>query len=197
MKNHIWSLPIALLLVLANPSVGVSDDRDSKSDNRDSHRDARGPLVEKLRASPLSGYRDIAPPGYVPDPFCTSGGNGGAMGIHFVNGALLFDGVLDAANPEVLIYEPLPGGRIRLVGAEYIYFNGLPPDSVLPPDAPKAVEGHLLNYAGSPNRYGIPWDYLQLHIWAWKRNRNGTFADWNPDVSCDAYDPDQHPQPMP
>lgn len=198
MKTLITGLPLALLLSLALPTTGVTD-------TRDSFRGAfgafggLGPIVQDLRQSPLSSYRNAAPPGYIPDAFCTSGPNGGAMGIHFVNPSLLFDNALDLMNPEVLIYEPLPGGRIRLVGAEYIYFevDDLEPLTVVPPDAPKAVQGHLLNYAGSPNRYGIDWDYLQLHVWAWKHNPNGTFANWNPNVSCDAYDPDLHPQPMP
>lgn len=190
MKTYVWGLALALLLSVAIPTVGISDDENSQPN-------ARGPLVQELRSGWLAGWRNRAPDGYVPDPFCTSGANGGAMGIHFVNAGLLFDNTLDSLNPEVLIYEPLPGGRIRLVGVEYIYFNveSLDPFSVLPPDPPKEVKGHHLNYAGSPNRYGIPWDYLQIHVWAFKNNPNGTFANWNPNVSCDAYNPDRHPQP--
>ena len=195
MTTRIWGLLITLLLSLAGSTVGMSDDHRSEGNGRESQRNAEGPLVQDLRSGWLAGWRNRAPDGYVPDPFCTSGANGGAMGIHFVNGALLFDKSLDLQNPEVLIYEPLPGGTIRLVGVEYIYFNGEAPDAVMPPDAPKAVQGHLLNHAGSPNRYGIPWSYLELHVWAWKHNPNGTFADWNPNVSCDAYDPNLHPQP--
>lgn len=41
----------------------------------------------------------------------------------------------------------------------------------------------------SPNRYGIPVFY-ELHVWAWKANPVGTFADWNPRVPCDDYAPD-------
>jgi hypothetical protein len=39
---------------------------------------------------------------------------------------------------------------------------------------------------GSPNRYGIP-AFYELHIWAWKDNPRGTFADFNPNVTCDEY----------
>lgn len=177
---------VILLLSLGYPTAGVTDD--SKSG-----RHSRGPLVELLRSS-FDGWRDSPPPGYVPDAYCTSGPNGGAMGIHFVNGSLI-DGVLNAAEPEVLIYEPLPGGRIRLVGVEYFYPLGDPPMGPMPPGV--AVNGHLMNLGTAPNRYGIPINYLQLHVWAWRRNPNGTFANWNPEVSCDAYDPNLHPQPDP
>ena len=37
----------------------------------------------------------------------------------------------------------------------------------------------------SPNRYGLG-PFYELHVWAWKKNKKGAFADMNPDVSCDA-----------
>jgi hypothetical protein len=46
--------------------------------------------------------------------------------------------------------------------------------------------GQVFHYTASPNRYGIPAFYA-LHVWAWKENPNGTFADWNPKVSCRDY----------
>ena len=27
-------------------------------------------------------------------------------------------------------------------------------------------------------------NYWEIHVWAWKQNRSGIFADWNPDVTC-------------
>jgi len=46
------------------------------------------------------------------------------------------------------------------------------------------LEGHLFNYVGEPNRYGLP-AFYELHVWAWENNPKGTFADWNTRVSCD------------
>jgi hypothetical protein len=43
--------------------------------------------------------------------------------------------------------------------------------------------GQHFHYVGSPNRYGLP-AFYELHVWAWRDNPNGTFADWNPKVSC-------------
>ncbi|MGQ0835593.1 MAG: hypothetical protein ACT4O5_11885 [Gammaproteobacteria bacterium] len=42
------------------------------------------------------------------------------MGVHYVLPVRIGDGVLSADEPEALIYEPLPGGRLRLVGVEFI-----------------------------------------------------------------------------
>ena len=43
--------------------------------------------------------------GYGPIP-CTSGAEGGAMGIHYVNPALIGDGAIDIARPQAIMYEP-------------------------------------------------------------------------------------------
>ena len=41
-----------------------------------------------------------------------------------------------------------------------------------------------MQYISTPNRYGIP-AFYELHVWAWKHNPQGSFADWNNHVSCD------------
>jgi hypothetical protein len=111
---------------------------------------------------------------------CVSGSNGGAMGIHFANGDLVDDPALDPLMPEVLIYEP-NGDRLTLVGMEYVVIaEAWHANNEMPP----VMMGQSFHYAPSPNRYGMPPHY-QLHIWAWRHNTNGTFADWNPQVSCD------------
>ena len=46
------------------------------------------------------------------------------------------------------------------------------------------LEGHLLNYVGEPNRYGLP-AFYEIHVWAWEQNPSGSFADWNNVVSCE------------
>jgi hypothetical protein len=43
-----------------------------------------------------------------------------------------------------------------------------------------------MHYTGSPNRYGIP-PFYALHVWAWRPNPSGVFADWNTKVSCDDF----------
>jgi hypothetical protein len=60
-----------------------------------------------------------------------------------------------------------------LVAVEYITSKG-----------PASLEGHLFNFNGAPNRYGLG-PFYELHVWAWKANPHGTFADMNPMVSCE------------
>ena len=138
------------------------------------------PLAERVRDA-LDRFQDVsvaAAEGYAPGP-CVSGQGGGAMGIHYVNGDYLSDGAIDLEKPEAVMYEPTAEGTLALIGVEYITFEG-----------PAALEGHLFNLNGAPNRYGLD-PFYELHVWAWKPNPNGTFADWNPDVSCEATTPEQ------
>jgi hypothetical protein len=123
--------------------------------------------------------------GYVPKPFCVSGPDQGAMGVHYVNAALVTDGQLDPERPEALIYES-KNGRLRLVAVEYIVFADAW-DAHNP--KPPALLGQLLNYIAAPNRFGNP-NFYELHVWAWKDNPFGTFVDWNPRVSCAEHSPD-------
>jgi hypothetical protein len=117
---------------------------------------------------------------------CVSGGDFGAMGMHFLNGSLLGDGEVDVAHPEILLYEPLPNGRLRLTGADYLVdaaeWNAKPEHT-----GPPQLMGQLFHLFDSPNRFGLKAFYT-LHVWAWKDNPNGTFTNWNPNVSCDAFD---------
>jgi hypothetical protein len=44
-------------------------------------------------------------------------------GVHYVNGGLVGDAVLDPTRPEALVYQPKPDGGLRLVALEYIVFK--------------------------------------------------------------------------
>ncbi len=64
-------------------------------------------LVDTVRQA-TAGYKDVAAAqaaGYSLFHGCVSGPQGGAMGVHFVNGDVVGDGELDAAHPEALLYE--------------------------------------------------------------------------------------------
>ena len=140
-------------------------------------------LIETVRQA-TEQFRDVgnAAPDYVPILGCVSGPDQGAMGMHFANPSLLGDDVLDPAHPEALIYE-FKEGVARLVGVEFIvradvwHVNHAPED-------PPVLEGQLLQFVDSPNRFGLP-AFYELHVWAWRDNPKGAFVDWNPRVSCE------------
>jgi hypothetical protein len=145
-----------------------------------------GALVNTVRLA-TERFQDVeeaTEAGYADPLQCVSGPEEGAMGVHFGNAELIGDGDLDPQRPELLVYEP-KDGQLHLVAVEYLVFAEAW-DANNP--APPSLLGHLFHYVGSPNRYGLP-AFYELHVWAWKHNPSGTFADWNPLVSCAAYTP--------
>jgi len=116
---------------------------------------------------------------------CVSGEDSGAMGMHFVNMALVGDGELDATRPEIVIYEPMPDGRLKMIGADYLVlassWDGNPNHA-----GPPQIMGQLLHYFAAPNRFGLP-PFYTLHVWAWKKNPTGAFVNWHSNVSCSAF----------
>ncbi|HWV00969.1 MAG TPA: hypothetical protein VN109_07375 [Devosia sp.] len=137
--------------------------------------DDSNPLADKVRAADAR-FSDVAvakSEGYAPIP-CVSGPDGGAMGIHYVNQKLIDDPAVDVAHPEAILYEPGANGALTLVAVEYIT-----------PKGPAALGGQLFTFTNAPNRYGLP-PFYSLHVWAWRDNPMGAFADMNPNVSCAA-----------
>lgn len=119
--------------------------------------------------------------GYVATDHCVVDPELGGMGLHYVNPTLLSDPALDPARPEVLLYEALRGGRLRLVAVEWFAAD---------PDQDVGTDD------GRPSLFGVPFDgpmaghepgmpvHFELHAWIWKHNPAGTFAPWNSRVDC-------------
>jgi hypothetical protein len=94
MKVASWAAGLALLSSLATGQALAADG---------------GPLAEQVRAA-NGRFKDVKAAiaeGYAPIP-CTSGVDGGAMGVHYVNGEYLKDEIPDIKRPQAVMYEPLP-----------------------------------------------------------------------------------------
>ncbi len=143
------------------------------------------PLIDKVHDA-TARYVDINAAfaeGFVTATPCVSGPDTGAMGVHLVLPSRLNAGVLNAAKPEALIYEPMANGSMRLVGVEFIVLASVWATNN-PGGGVPALDGNLLNYIAAPNRYGLP-AFYEMHVWAWEHNPKGSYADWNTQVTCD------------
>ena len=132
------------------------------------------PLTAQVRAA-NDRFKDVAvavSEGYAPIP-CASGVDGGAMGVHYVSEKLLKADMIDIAHPQAVMYEPGSDGKMTLIAVEYITSKG-----------PASLQGQLFNFMGAPNRDGLG-PFYELHVWAWKSNSRGAFADMNPNVTCE------------
>jgi hypothetical protein len=187
----------ASALLLANPPQGTA---------------TAEPSLEQVRAA-TERFRDVKvalAEGYVRDPTdtCDSAemmgkpATLGAMGIHFFRPDLLgisappnprVDGNgthTDFNKPAILIYEPQADGSLQLVAVENLVFQ-------------KAW--HAAGNKKPPRFHGVEWDTMQddpatkideahmfephydRHVWLYRDNPNGMFAQFNPAVSCKAH----------
>jgi hypothetical protein len=187
---------IAVLLLSGSASIAAAQSHDGHSSGSATQQRKPGPhdgaLVKAVREA-TEQYRSVSKAiddGYGLMFGCVSGGDYGAMGLHFVNPARVFDeGKLDLTQPEIVLYEPLPNGRVRITGADYLVIAA---DWDAKHSSPPELMGQLFHLFDSPNRFGLP-PFYTLHVWAWKDNPFGTFTNWNPAVSCDAFTPQTPP----
>jgi hypothetical protein len=148
---------------------------------------AQGELLKVVRES-TAKYKNVSAAeadGYGLLFGCVSGPDFGAMGLHYVNPDLVASAVVDATRPQIVIYEPMPDGHLRLIGADYLVIAS-DWDKAHPGQGAPQLMGQIFHYFESPNRFGLPAFYT-LHVWAWKENPNGAFVNWHPNVSCKAF----------
>jgi hypothetical protein len=93
----------------------------------------------------------------------------GAMGVHYVKGALVQSGTLDPARPQALVYEVQENGQLHLVALEYVTFQAAW-DAAHP--APPTPFGQKFMLNPPDNRFGLP-AFYSLHAWIWKHNPSG------------------------
>lgn len=98
----------------------------------------------------------------------------GAVGTVYVHIDRLMDGVVDPSLPDALVYEPGANGRERptLVAVEF----AVPQALWTAPEPPT-----FLGASFQPEEeFGV----FGLHVWVWRNNPDGLFAEANPRVSC-------------
>jgi hypothetical protein len=187
------SVALAAVL-LTGPLMAVAEER-SLEDYAPAGSDYYSPFAVAVRAA-TQQFRSLAnatAAGYVVQATgCVSGPDHGAMGIHYANPAIIGSGQVNLTQPALLIYEPEANGSLELVGVEYVlplplWTNG---DASKDPNTPPPqgaempyMDGQQMNYLPQPNRFGQG-NSFYLHLWAWRYNPKGLFADWNPNVTC-------------
>jgi len=166
------------------------------------------PTLDEIKAA-AEKYRDVnvaLAEGFIADPMnmCETAENmgrpaeEGAMGIHYFRPDLLqitateprVNGTgthTDFLQPAILIYEPQEDGSMELVALENLVF---------------AKSWHEAGNEAPPSFHGVPYDHMiddpkteldeahmfeehyDRHVWIFRENPAGLFAQFNPNVSC-------------
>jgi hypothetical protein len=179
---------LAIAVMTAGASLTMAQDGHSHMDmdHTDKAQSANTSAFLKLVRDSTARFKDVnvaLAEGYVLQFGCVTGSDSGAMGLHYVNGDLVNKGVLDPTRPQIVIYEPMPDGSLKLIGADYLVLVQTWSASH---QSPPEMMGQLFHYFEAPNRFGLP-PFYTLHVWAWKDNPNGAFVNWHPNVSCASY----------
>lgn len=95
----------------------------------------------------------------------------GAMGYHIGNENLI-DATVELTKPEVVMYEPTASGGRTLVGLEFLV-----PFDQWTLQMPPALMGQSF-------KRNEAFQVWALHVWLYRNNPAGMFADWNASVSC-------------
>ncbi len=104
-------------------------------------------------------------------PTCFDSDRGG-MGVHYVRNV---DDIIDATDPEALVYGISESGELELVGVEYVVPQEFVEDESGAVMALPSLHGRSFHKHSSLPLY-------ILHAWIWEENPEGTFADFNPAV---------------
>ena len=189
---------VALAVVFSHPANGTNAEPDLATVRAATAR------FQDVRVALSEGY--IRDPGDMCDTAAMMGRPAklGAMGVHYFRPDLLGikgppaqrvngDGThTDFLKPGILIYEPQPDGSLQLVAVENLVFRwawreagnekppsfqGVPYDLMEDDPRTKVDEAHMFE------------PHYDRHVWIFRDNPNGVFAQFNPNVSCTAHSP--------
>jgi hypothetical protein len=105
----------------------------------------------------------------------------GAMGVHFLNPALVSP-QLDPLKPQILLYEPDANGKLQLTGVEWFV------PLAIAKERPKMFGHEFLGpMEGHEPVMPAEMAHYDLHVWLFKENPEGMFAPTNPAVKCTGY----------
>src|SRR5690606_36328820 len=109
---------------------------------------------------------------------CISHPTLGAMGYHYFREDRFDDPRIKELKPEALVYHTGADGKLVLGAVEWVVPKEAWEAKYSAHARPPKVFGHHLHVINPALNWYV------AHAWLWKKNPSGTFADWNPNVTC-------------
>lgn len=205
-----------VLIALATMACKGSE-KESESQVESAQQTTGEPDLDALRKA-SERFRDVKvalAEGYIPDPTntCEAAENMGmpaslgGMGIHYFRPDLA--GITGPPNPRVsgsgthtdfltpvtLLYEPQADGSLELVGVENLVFAEA--WAAAGNTAPPSFHGEAYDYMKDDPATEIDEAHnfeahYDRHVWIFRDNPNGVFAQFNPNVSCEHHQVSAH-----
>ena len=175
MTNSGKALALALFAVTACDS-SVMAPEDERLELR-ATASTQGSVLAEARAA-TAQFHDVnvaIAAGYAQATQCLAG-----EGIRYRKQSLIFDGVIDVTEPELLLYVPLNDGTVRLAAVQYFIPSAL--WDATHSSAPSLGEQPFVDRRSPP--FGAPMPNYSLIAWVWMHNPAGTYALLNPRVTC-------------
>jgi len=183
LKSLTTKIPILLVvtLIACEQAAGPTDQLRALDV---SHSAGQGSLIADIRAATVQ-YHDIAAAiaaGYARATPCIYN-TPGSKAIHYLKGALV-NGALDPLQPEVLLYEPMKNGNLRLVGVEFLIPSAA--WDATHSTTPSLGDQRFMDRRTAP--FGAEFPNYALYVWIWRNNPSGMYEQYNPNVSCEFAD---------
>jgi hypothetical protein len=137
----------------------------------------QGALLAEIRAA-TAQYQNVEAAiadGYVAATPCLPN-----EGIRYRKLALI-DGVVDPTQPELLLYEVLPNGKLHLAAVQFLVVAAAW-DAIH--TSPPTLGEQAFMDRRSPPFVAPPFPNYALVVWAWLHNPNGIYELFNPEVRC-------------
>jgi hypothetical protein len=171
--------------------------------------EASEPTLEEVRAATerFSDVQVALAEGYIRDPMniCDSAemlgrpAELGVMGIHYLRPEFLqitateprVDGTslhTDFLQPSVLIYEPQADGSLVLAAVENLVFQAAweAAGNTEPPAFQGVPYNRMVDDPATPVDEAHHFEpHYDLHVWLYRENPNGMFAQFNPNATCE------------
>jgi hypothetical protein len=191
MKSAIIPMTLGLFVGLTGASFADTDSIDGIRAATAKYTDVNVALAEGFFPAPPGDCTSAAAEGLPPEM--------GAMGIHYINPALLglappgagrVNGMgmnTDFTTPSILLYEPQPDGSLALVGVENLIFQAAWKDAGNsgPPMFGAQMWDTMADMAGTGGDEAHGFEpHFDLHVWTLRDNPTGMFSPFNPAVTC-------------
>lgn len=169
--SSIFFTGILAVLLFAAGSVSVSAHEGGEGAECETKACRQAVVSAKQATARYHDIQNALADGFFQASPCVQHPTLGAMGFHFINLGRILNPLVKPDEPEVLLYMPDETGQMNLVAVEYVVPLGL------------AAEAPVL-FDQTFQTDGAPLNQYSLHAWVWRKNPSGTFAPFNPKISC-------------